>query len=307
MTPVSGEESRLNRRQLIATMGMSAVGGCGFNQEDRPSPDLGPTDRETTNPEQTDCIDREEYEQLRNKCEDLHEQYENLRSRLEHAQEPPYITADRRSITVTYEALNGDVASWQWNSSALSSQNTAGNIIREMTFPQLEDMNWNVFGFKGKSKYQQLGDHGSYYQLNPFVVPSNFAPLSEELSNRHSTNRKKIRAAWNFTTQLNEYVSEIAETPRFPLETLLMGGGDCEDSAILLGSLLYSMPIDFGVTFWYIDANNPTNPREINHVILSANTKAEPLMIETTSDEMTPYGEVRGFSVEIEPTNTFAQ
>jgi len=48
---------------------------------------------------------------------------------------------------------------------------------------------------------------------------------------------------------LNDYVGEIEETPRFLLETLLMGGGDCEDSAILLGSSLYSMAPERDVTF----------------------------------------------------------
>jgi len=67
--------------------------------------------------------------------------------------------------------------------------------------------------------------------------------------NRHQTDQGRIRAAWNFVTRLNDYVGEIEETPRFLLETLLMGGGDCEDSAILLGSSLYSMAPERDVTF----------------------------------------------------------
>lgn len=82
-----------------------------------------------------------------------------------------------------------------------------------------------------------------------------------------------------------------------------MGGGDCEDSAILLASLLYSMPVDLGVKFWYMDSNNPTNPEDINHVILSVEKGNESLFLETTSNIMTPYNRVNGFSEEIDPTN----
>lgn len=307
MTPKPGGEFRVNRRQVLATLGMSAVAGCSSTGQNEPTADLDTTNRQPTKKEQTDCIERSQYEQLRSQYEDLQTQFEALKSQFEYAQVPPYTSTGRQSVMVTYETLAGDIDSWQWASSTLSVQNTAGNFIREMTYSQLEYMGWDVFGFKGNSKYRQLGDYGWYYQLNPFVVPSNFSPLSEELANRHESDKEKIRAAWSFVTQLNEYVSEIEETPRYPLETLLMGGGDCEDSAILLASLLYSIPTDFGVTFWYIDANNPTNPQNINHVILGADTESGPLFIETTSNEMTPYDEVQGFSVEIEPTHIFGQ
>jgi len=265
--------------------------------------------------QQTDCVDREQYEQLRRQYEELQsehrelrEQHSDLRERTQTAQFPPYITADRRSVSVTYETLNGNVEGWEWDSSTLESQISAGSIIRELTYEQLAYLEWNVFGFEGNSKYQRLGDYGRYYQLLPFVIPSNFGPLSEEIYNRYQNDRERIRAAWNFTTQLNDYVREIAETPRFPLETLLMGGGDCEDSAILLASILYGMSPDWNVTLWFMDSNNPTDPENINHVVVGVTTGSGEMLVETTSKTMmTPFDRVEGFSVEVEPTGQYAQ
>jgi hypothetical protein len=209
---------------------------------------------------------------------------------------------------VTYETLGEETESWEWDSSALESQITWGSIVRRSTYEQLEYLGLDVFGFEGNSKYRQLGNYGQFYQLSPFTIPSNFGPLSDRLYNRHQTDQKRIRAAWNFVTQLSDYVSEIKETPRFPLETLLMGGGDCEDSAILLGSILYSMAPEWDVKFWYIDAESPTDPRNINHVILSVDTERGERLIETTSNTaMTPYDEVNGFSVEISPSDQVTQ
>lgn len=297
----------------MATIGMSAVAGCGSGRTPD-SPTRAQSISANSEVNQRDCVARSDYDQLRNQYDDLRNQYNGLReryidlqTRVRNAKFPPYIVSDRRFVSVTYETLTGDIESWQWDSSTLSAQFTSGFFIREMTYRQLESIGWNQFGFEGRSKYTQLGEFGYYYQLNPFIIPTNFEQMSQGFYDRHQSDMGSIRAAWNFTTQLNDYVSEIEETPRFPLETLLMGGGDCEDSAILLGSILYSMPTDYDVTFWYIDADNPTDPETINHVVLSAETEDGPMIIETTSDRMTPWDEINGFSVRVEPTQKFDQ
>lgn len=301
----------MRRRELLAAIGMGAVAGCGSTQTENAPDEL----RSQTQPPggaQADCVDRAEYEQLRDQYQDLGRQYENLREqyielqdRVRYAKLPPYITADRRFVSVTYESLEGEVRSWEWNSDTLSAQFTSGFFIRELTYAQLEYIGWNQFGFEGRTKYTELGNHGLYYQLNPFVIPSNFQPMAEELHRRYRTDQRRIEAAWHFTNQLNEYVSEIEETPRFPLETLLMGGGDCEDSAILLGSILYAMPVDYNTAFWYIDADYPTDPQQINHVVLSVELDDGPMIIETTSDRMRPWESINGFRVPIEPGQAF--
>jgi hypothetical protein len=243
MTSRTRGEVQIRRRHLLATLGMSAVAGCGTDQQSESPTETEPTTTGTTELEQqTDCVDRTRYEQLQRQHEQLErqhaqlqrehralrERHRKLQQRVQTAQFPPYIVTDRRSIAVTYKTLNGETRTWEWDSVALESQITSGSIVREMTYSQLEYLGWNSYGFKDNSKYLQLDGYGQFYQYNPFVIPSNFVPISRELYNRHQTNRKRIRAAWNFVTQLNDYVKEIQETPRFPLETLLLGGGDCE-------------------------------------------------------------------------------
>lgn len=310
MSSKSNHQPSMRRREVLTTIGLSAVAGCGSTR-DIDSPANSQTQINQVDSNQTECIARSDYNRLRNQYEnlsneydDLREQYIDLQNRVRNAKFPPYIISNRRHVSVTYETLEGNIESWQWDSRTLSVQFTWGFIAREFTYPQLEYVGWNEFGFEGGSKFTHLGEFGPYYQLNPFVVPSNFEPLSRAFQRRYQSDLERLRAAWNFATQLNDYVREIEETPRFPLETLLMGGGDCEDSAILLGSIIYAMSPDYDVTFWYIDADNPTDPQDINHVVLSASTEDGTIIIETTSNTMRPWGEISGFSVPIAPTQS---
>lgn len=52
---------------------------------------------------------------------------------------------------------------------------------------------------------------------------------------------------WNIVSQLMVYSEDIGETPRYPLETFLAGGGDCEDTAILFASMIIAAPVDWDV------------------------------------------------------------
>jgi transglutaminase-like putative cysteine protease len=274
-------------------MSAAAVAGCSSREQTDT-----PNGTNTGKSDQGDYVSRSEYEELRQEYENLRKRYQNLR---EQALVPPYITTGQRTATVTFETLSGEINTWSWDSSVLTAQNTTGSIIREFSYSELEYLNFNESGFEGGSKYQRLGDFGSYYQLNPFVIASNFTPLAEDFYNRNQSYRERIREAWNFVTQLNDYVADIGETPRFPLETLLLGGGDCEDSAILLASILYAMPTDLNTKFMYIDIDNPVDPHNINHVIVSAETDEGTYLIETTGNQMQPYDKVDGFAVDVSP------
>jgi hypothetical protein len=275
-------------------MGAAAIAGCSSREQAD-----APNGTGTEGSDQGGSVSKSEYEELRQKYENLREQYQSLRER---ALVPPYITTGQQTAVVTFETLNGDIDSWSWDSSTLTAQNTTGSIIRELSYSDMEYLGFDGFGFEGGSKYQRLDDFGTYYQLNPFVIASNFTPLAEDFYNRNTTDTDRIREAWNFVTQLNEYVADIGETPRFPLETLLLGGGDCEDSAILLASILYAMPTDLDTKFWYIDIDNPVDPQNINHVIVGAEGDGGTHLIETTGGQMQPYEEVDGFAVDVSPS-----
>jgi hypothetical protein len=90
--------------------------------------------------------------------------------------------------------------------------------------------------------------------------------------------------------QLANYASEDTETPRYSLETLLAGGGDCEDLSILLASMIKAAPVDWYVDLVYIDSVNINNPQEPDHVVVYVDTGRESFILEATNDQtMLPY------------------
>ncbi|MCA9478247.1 MAG: hypothetical protein KC535_03820 [Nanoarchaeota archaeon] len=133
-----------------------------------------------------------------------------------------------------------------------------------------------------------------------FVSPVGFEDeLMGWFANRES-DEAFIQEVWHVVSQVTTFSSEIKETPRYPLETLFLGSGDCEDSAILFASMIEAAQTGWKVSFLYMDSDHITQPFKFNHVIVSINTGTEVFFIETTSkDEMSPYETVEGFSVEI--------
>jgi hypothetical protein len=268
-------------------MAASAVAGCGSA---RPAGVSGEAEPTSNQPIQE------------TKPTDEHKPEDTSR----HSLSPPYTVTNRGSILCRYNSLDGNVRSWQWDGSTLVAQNTIGTLVRKLPYSQLKQLQLNRLEFNQESKYLTLANGKNIYQYSVFIVPSCFTPVSEEMYDRHSSIINAVRAAWSFVTQLNQYTSEFNEKPRFPLETLLLAGGDCEDSVILLASILFAMPIELDLKFVFMDINNPSDPVEINHVALSVTPEDEPLIIETTApNKMTPYERVEGFFYKIEPPDLF--
>ena len=89
-----------------------------------------------------------------------------------------------------------------------------------------------------------------------------------------------IREVWKVVAQFTAYKSEIQDTPRFPVETLLSGGGDCEDHAILFASMILASPAPWVVEFTYMDGYHPTQPQTLNHVIVQVMTQNREYLVE---------------------------
>jgi hypothetical protein len=78
------------------------------------------------------------------------------------------------------------------------------------------------------------------------VLISQLTSQMEEMAHEGGYGENEIPYITMAFVQSLPYVSDSAsagydEYPRFPFETLYYGGGDCEDSSILLASLLYDM------------------------------------------------------------------
>jgi len=79
--------------------------------------------------------------------------------------------------------------------------------------------------------------------INTIIRKFNFIALEE-----HLTEEEKINLVISFVQSLPYTVDSVTtsfdEYPRYPLETLIENGGDCEDTSILTASLLKSMNYD---------------------------------------------------------------
>jgi hypothetical protein len=99
-----------------------------------------------------------------------------------------------------------------------------------------------------------------------------------------------VYQAWSIVTQLSHWAEEEGEIPRTPLETLVAGGGDCEDLSILLASLLKAAPLNWQVGLALIDAYHPEAAVNFNHVIVYIDYDGRRRLIETTNPNvMEPY------------------
>lgn len=128
--------------------------------------------------------------------------------------------------------------------------------------------------------------------FRPYVDPEPFRAYVADMYYQSPSEEAFVYEMWYLVAQLTTYSYEIQETPRFPLETLLSGGGDCEDTAILLASLLKAAPIAWDVQLVYMDADNPLAPYAPNHVAVFVHSGQRKYLIETTSKRiMQPWTE----------------
>ena len=174
---------------------------------------------------------------------------------------------------------------------------------------------YNGFIEGGQSSILEISQEGKNYitlidsksnkevtvmDFRSFIDSEPFTNVIGTLYQESESDDEFIREVWNIVTQLNIYSTEIEETPRYPLETFLAGGGDGEDSSILFASMIKSAPINWEVQLVYMDADNPENPQEVNHVLVFIDTGKEKYFIETTNNqEMQPYDYIDGWYLEI--------
>ncbi len=108
--------------------------------------------------------------------------------------------------------------------------------------------------------------------FRPFVDEQPFSKVISDLYHGLADDEAFVHEVWYIVIQLTTYSQEVEETPRFPLETMIGGGGDCEDMAILIASMLKAAPADYVVELVYMDMDNPTDPRDVNHVLVWVET-----------------------------------
>jgi hypothetical protein len=86
--------------------------------------------------------------------------------------------------------------------------------------------------------------------------------FSNQASDSGATSRSE-KVNWSLeTVQSFPYVSDSLDTDyddvnKYPVETLVEGGGDCEDTTILLATVLGEAPINYGTALIYLPYEEP--------------------------------------------------
>lgn len=225
-----------------------------------------------------------QYNSLVDDYDRLNDEYVKLNNE---AVKPPYILIHDRSIDMAFRKLDNTLSVWTIPFDSLES-----SILK---------------GYEERTRMTQImlsNDDETYrvHDYRAFVDSQPFRRVISELYEQAESPRKFIEEVWLIITQLSNYSSEIGDVPRLPLETLLEGGGDCEDLSILFASLIKAANTDWKVALVYMDIYNPTDPQEVNHVVVHIDTDERGYLIETTSDEvMEPYDDgIVGWFIEID-------
>jgi hypothetical protein len=200
---------------------------------------------------------------------------------------PPYILIDDRRVHLAFVKLDGSVMEWHVPFESLEADIQRGYDMRN---------GW-LSGFRPLLTLQDAqGNSWAPQDFRPFVDPRPFEGVMEQLYAQAVDDDAFIREVWNIIAQLSTYSIEIEETPRYPLETLLAGGGDCEDTAILFASMIRAARPDWPISLVYMDAYSPEKPVTVNHLIVHVDTGARQYLVETTSSStMEPFAHVEGW------------
>jgi hypothetical protein len=125
---------------------------------------------------------------------------------------------------------------------------------------------------------QTVGEFSDY-------VGKSFSNVIDDIYDNSSNEDEFIFEVWYIVSQLTIYSEDIGEYPRYALETLTRGGGDCEDTVILMADMIKSSAHtrNWNIQMVYFDSDNPTNPHEVNHVALAIDTGKNYYIAETTA------------------------
>jgi len=198
---------------------------------------------------------------------------------------------ENENATISFHTSDGTFYKWTVALETLESQIYLSWYKKETGDFQYIDLRDNETG-----KIHHMVD------FRPFVIENNFATVIPNLyQDLKNNNVNFVYEVWYIVAQLTTYRSEITETPKFPLQTLITGGGDCEDMAVLIASMLKAAPENYVVKLVYMDADNPTAPENVNHVVVWVETPSsyKTFVDGTSHTEMCPFTEVVGWYFEV--------
>lgn len=137
---------------------------------------------------------------------------------------------------------------------------------------------------------------GSYYDLREFVKGNPFNKVLDDYPTKDE--KQLIYEMWEIVNQTTVYASdrESSDEPRTAVETM-GAGGDCEDSSILLVSLIKGLNKNWDVYFVSVDSLHWTNPQKFNHVLVKVDTGNKIYYVESTANKNPFKSKPEGFEI----------
>ena len=131
---------------------------------------------------------------------------------------------------------------------------------------------------------------GREHEIGEFsdYVETSFTNVIDDVYENSSSDNNFIYEIWYIVSQLTTYSPDIGEHPRYAIETLTRGGGDCEDTVILMADMLRSSKYteDWIIQMVYFDSVSPNNPKKVDHVALVVDTGEKCGILETTAKDV---------------------
>ncbi len=172
----------------------------------------------------------EQYSRLLDNYSELESRYGKVWT-----EQPAALAETEQSLTVPYTSISDGKIAWVW-------KDRDGNVHKWVL--SLDSYrSWSNTPKPYKTVSLQCNDSiSTVLDYRPYVHPDEFTEVIPSLYQQFSGEREFVQEAFNLVSQLTVYSEDIGEVPRWPIETLTEGRGDCEDLTILLASLLKAAP-----------------------------------------------------------------
>lgn len=191
---------------------------------------------------------------------------ESAETNLAAAPKLPYTMIHEREIKWVFKDSKGNLYNWQL------PIDTYKQVIESK---QPQDM---LSLRKADGNTITVRDH------TKFVDDWSFRKVVDEVYANSNGDEDFVYELWYITSQMTSYSVDIGEQPRWALETFTEAGGDCEDLAIVIASMIKSSAHtkDWQVQMVFFDLDHPRKAQDVNHVALYVKTDKFSTFIETT-------------------------
>jgi len=125
-----------------------------------------------------------------------------------------------------------------------------------------------------------------YPDYSKFVQPS-FSNVIDKVYDNAGNDEQFLYETWFIVSQMTTYSQDITNSNLWPLQTFSDAKGDCKDLSILLASMIRSSSHtkDWKIYLGILDANNPSDPKIYNHMMVSVHIGNETHFIEATQKQ----------------------